>query len=139
MKPKHQHRIVLIAALAASAFAGAPAVAAQMTPGLWEYTTKIDMPGMAMPPHTAQQCMKAADVSDTRKTLPIDKHCETSDVKYEGNTVSWKMRCDAPQAMTGSGSMTQEATRSSGTVKMSMQGMNVTSHIEGKRIGDCAQ
>lgn len=143
MNTTRQHRSTFFAAALAAAVSAAPAVPAfaapQMTPGMWEYTVKVEMPGMNMPGNTVKQCYTPADVADSRKALPVDKHCDVSDMKTEGNTVSWKMRCGGPQAMSGSGTMTLEPTRTSGIIKMSTQGMNMTEHIEGKRIGDCAK
>ena len=44
------------------------AAAAQMTPGMYEYTIKISMPGGPgnMPPQTSQRCLGAKDLEGTK-------------------------------------------------------------------------
>lgn len=117
-----------------------------MTPGLWEITMKSEiqgMPGgMGMPATTMTQCVKPADVQDSKRTVPQqDPKCEMKDYKLQGNTASWRFECKGPEAMSGAGSMTYSGNSYSGTTKMSMkqQGrvINMTQTYSGKRLGDC--
>ena len=117
-----------------------------MTPGLWEINMKSEiqgMPGgMGMPATTMRQCVRPADVQDSKRTVPQqDPKCEMKDYKLEGNTASWRFECKGPETMSGSGNMTYSGNSYSGTTKMSMkqQGrvINMNQSYSGKRLGDC--
>src|ERR1044072_3261103 len=75
--------------------------------GRWE--VKIEMEGMpqAMPARTTIQCITPDDAKDPQKSMPESGRgrgngdCKMSDYKTEGNKVSWAMKCEGPQAMSG--------------------------------------
>lgn len=112
-----------------------------MTPGLWEITTKSGIQGM--PATTMTQCVRPADIQDSKRAVPQqDPKCEMKDYKLQGNTASWRFECKGPEAMSGSGSITYSGNSYSGTTKMSMkqqgQVMNMPqTTYSGRRIGDC--
>jgi len=142
-------RFATLSLLAATLLsAPAHAAAPNMKEGLWEITTKMEMPGMpgGMKPQVMQQCFTKKDLDDPRKTAPSggdpkDNRCQMTDYKMQGNTATWNMACKGEDAMTGSGSITYSGTSYTGTNKMSMKrGGNVqtmTTHYNGKHIGDC--
>jgi hypothetical protein len=121
------------------------ASAAEMLPGLWEITMKMEMPGMpmAMPPQVARHCYTPQDVKEGRKTIPRseDKNCKITNHKVSGSTVTWSIECTGEHAMTGTGTMTLGATSYSGTGKSKMkeggETMEMIQTMTGKRLGDC--
>lgn len=121
------------------------AESSNMQPGLWEITTKMEMPGMPMqlPPNTMQHCYSAQDLAQAHNAVPQDEsgNCRIEDYKLEGNTASWSIVCSGPNAMRGRATMTMEPTSYHGSMKSSMQGpagnMQMTTHWRGRRIGDC--
>ena len=133
------------------AFISAPmmALAAGMQPGLWEITSSTEMSSMnvKMPSQTFQHCYTPADVADAKNIVPKDpksNQCRAADIKKSGDTVSWKMTCNGPHAMTGSGTITYGDDSYSGVMRMNMAGaggmaMDMTQKYSGKRLGDCAK
>jgi uncharacterized protein DUF3617 len=119
--------------------------AAEMQPGMWEITSRTEMQGMpkAMPPRTIRHCYTKKDIEDKKPTMPQsqDKNCEIKDYQVQGNKASWSMECTGENAMRGSGTMTVEATKFSGTMKSQLnqdgQMMDITQSWSGKRLGDC--
>ena len=119
----------------------APALAASgpdMEPGLWEITSRVKMPGMELPANTMTQCITKESLVPQGGSGPGQNQCEISDVRIEGDTVSWSITCDSQEGvMTGSGETTYDGDSFEGSSKMSMQGMEITTTMSGKRIGAC--
>lgn len=109
-----------------------------MNEGLWEITSEVKMPGMSMPPSTLTQCITKDDLVPQKAQSAMG--CQVTDVQYKGNTVTWKIECSGQGGvMTGTGQITYNGDSFVGQVKMTMpgQGMKVTTHMKGRRIGDC--
>jgi hypothetical protein len=130
-----------LAALAAPALAQA---APNMSAGLWEITTKSEMPGMPMqmPPTTFRHCYKAEDLKQTKETLPVDKNCKFDDLKESGNSVRWKVSCKTESGpMSGSGEVTYAGQSYTGNMTLigKVEGMdiNMKQSYTAKRVGDC--
>ncbi|NDY42613.1 DUF3617 family protein [Dissulfurirhabdus thermomarina] len=129
---------VLLAAVLAGA---APAAAADMNPGLWEITARMEMEGMPvpMPAHTYTQCI--------REERPVpgggdgrDDACTMKEMKVRGDTVTWTMVCpdqgDGPTRTTGR--ITYKGDRFEGNVEMSEGGrVMMRQRLSGRRIGPC--
>lgn len=130
-------------------FAATPAALAippEMQPGLWEITSKMEMPGMPrMPPQVMRNCYTKKDLEDGRRTVPQsgDKNCEIRDYKLQGNTATWNMECKGEAAMTGSGTMTLGAQSYTGSMKSrTKQGgktIEMNHSWSARRVGDCKQ
>ena len=112
------------------------AVLAAESDELWEITTKMDMPGMAMPAIKHTYCQPKGGAYKPEKG-PQDKNCEMTYIKMSGNTTKWKMHCSGKDAMEGSGEMTRTADTMNGTIKMSMKHGQMTQVMSGKRVGTC--
>lgn len=134
--------VIGLAGLAGVAHGAVPS----MQEGLWEITSKMEMPGMPMnmPPQTMQRCYTQKDFSEPQKMGPPDPSgtkCGTSDYKLQGNTATWKMACKGENAMTGAGSVTYTGNAYSGVNKMEMtrdgKTMNMTLNHSGKYLGPC--
>ena len=107
-------------------------------PGLWEWTTKVEMAGMPvqMPPVTGTKCITEEDL--VPDNLDLGKGCEMIENSITENTVTWKMKCQVGQGeslMTGQ--ISYEKNSAAGTMVMAAQGMEVRSTINGRRVGHC--
>lgn len=110
--------------------------------GMWEITTEVDMPGMAMkiPPMVYRQCLSKEDI--VPKQGPVDQEiCTYSSPKTKGDRVSWSVECKSPGGKTRSdGEITYRGTSFDGTLTMNMSGaiqMSATNRMSGRRVGDC--
>ena len=135
-------------ALALSLFGvGAAMVIAQggMRPGRWETTMQMEMAGspVLMPAMKQSRCITPAEAKDPSSLASPPggrggkSDCKMSDQKVSGNTMSWKMTCASPEAMTGTGEMTFGDDSYTGIMKMNMAQGAMSMKLEGKRLGDC--
>ena len=119
-----------------------PAWGMNLTPGKYEITSKVDMPGMpgGMPPTTITQCLTEQD--PVPHTSAGAKGCKITNMTTEGDTVKYALVCKQ-QGMESksSGEMTYKGETFYGTTQTKMgssgDGMTITTKISGKRIGEC--
>jgi len=132
-------------ALSIAAFAQGP-----RRDGQWEVKMEMEMAGMpaGMPPFTTTQCITPDEAKDPQKAMPQmgrggrgrgNQNCTVSDYKMEGNKVSWSMKCEGDQAMTGTGEFTYAADTYTGSIKMETGRGAMTMKYSGKRLGDCVK
>ena len=116
-----------------------------MKEGLWEITSKTEMPGMpfAMPATTFKQCITKKDLVPQGKNTS-QQSCKMIDNKISGNTVTWTMICDQGGTSSKStGKISYNGTTFSGEMKMQTSNpraggmMDITTTMTGKRISDC--
>ena len=110
--------------------------------GNWEVTMQVEVEGMpAMPAKTMTQCVSKEDVADPQKPLlgRASGNCTVSDHKVEGNKVSWSMKCEPPEAMTGTGEIVYGDDAYTGSLKIVREGRTITMKYAGKRLGDCTK
>ena len=137
---------LLIAAGAALIFT--TSVPAQEMPGgLWEMKMKMDMPGLPpeiaaqMGNRTITQCIKPGERKWSEQRSPADrgdKNCEQTDMKVDGNKVSWKMTCK--DGTTGEGTVTHNG-KDAYKMDMTMNSPrgNMKMQMEGKRIAETCE
>ena len=134
---QHKIRTTLLAAICSLAGI-ANATEVNMNPGLWEWTAKMDMPGVPMqvPPSVNRKCITREDlVPETRKP---GQECNIKDLKTSKNSVTWAMTCKSPQGpVATTGKMIYNGNTAHGEIKMNMHGMLMTSKMSGKRLGPC--
>jgi hypothetical protein len=130
--------LLAVCLLPTAAFAASPAKA-----GKWEMTIQTEMSGMPMkmPPHTVSYCLTKEDVENAEKLAPEQQRkngdCKRTDLKVDGNTVSWKMSCEK-SGMTGEGHVTYSGDSYTGGMHMSMaNGNEVNAKYSGKYLGAC--
>lgn len=135
--------------VAVALFAGVTTALAQgpMRPGRWESTMQMQMAGspVQMPEMKNTRCVTPEDAKDPSRSLPSGPEgrggqkpdCKMSDYKASGNTITWKMVCSQPQAMTSTGEMTFTDDSYTGTMKMDSPQGPMTMKLAGKRVGDC--
>lgn len=121
------------------------AAIAGLTPGLYEYTTKMNMPGMSnmpnMPAQTMQHCVTAKDVAAGKgygAPQKGDSDCQVKDMVESGGQFSYKISCTKPQKMDGTvkGAVTATGMTMDMTMAMGSHG-TMTQSTTAKRIGDC--
>jgi len=116
-----------------------------MREGSWEIKAQMEMPGMPMkmPETTMTQCITPEQAKSPSSALPgpsgkpNDSSCKATDQKIDGNTVTWKMSCSAPQSMTGEGRIVFSGDSYTGTMTMTTQQGTMNMKYSGKRLGDC--
>lgn len=138
MKLAHAARITVVVGLSVSALAQAP-----RRDGRWEVKTEMEMPGMPMkmPAMTTTQCITREQADDPQRSVPQGRgapnNCKVSDYKVTGNKVTWSMKCEGPEAMSGTGEITYGENTYEGVMKMEREGQTMTMKYTGKRLGDC--
>jgi hypothetical protein len=114
--------------------------------GLWEITSKMEMPGMSMqmPARKHTQCLTKKNMLKTMvpKEQTQEEECKITDQKISGNTVTWTMKCSGEDAMDVNGKTTYNGDTFKGTITMISNDpdegkMKIINHISGKRIGEC--
>ena len=122
------------------------AAAAQMKPGMYEYTIKISMPGAPanMSGQTMQRCLAKKDLEGNKAyQMPQGpgSDCQVKDMVESAGKFSYKMACSKPQKMDGAVQGTFTQTGMNMDMTMAMDGMPgpMTQSITAKRVGDCAQ
>ena len=113
-----------------------------MNPGKYEIIVQVKMAGMPgeMPPQTSTQCITKKDpVPNSSKGA---QGCRITDMKTEGNTVTYKMECDQQGTKIKSyGKITYKGDSFDGMTRTNMGpsagNMTMTMTMSGKRIGTC--
>ena len=114
--------------------------------GLWEITTKIEMPGMPMqmPARKHTQCLTKKNMLKTMvpREQAQEEECKITDTKISGNTITWVMKCSGEDAVEATGKITYRGDTFEGTITMISNDpkegkMKMIHHISGRRIGEC--
>jgi len=100
----------------------------------WEISSKMEMPGMAMPAQTQKACLSK---TDPKGAPDQDKNCKITDQKISGNKTTMKMQCSGKEPMTAELETTHSATAFSSIMKMKMKDGSMTMTSSGKLIGRC--
>jgi hypothetical protein len=125
---------MLVFALAAS-----NTTAAQGKDGLWEISSKMEMPGMpmAMPGQVSRVCIgKNAKDEDL---IPKQGECRMVDSKRVGSKFMYTMDCAGASPSTVAGEVTFGSYAYDGKMRMTMKQTQDTMDVSfaGKRVGDC--
>ena len=139
-------RIVLTLAVAAS-LTGSLQAQGPRRDGRWEVTVQMEMPGApaAMPPMNVTQCITPEEAKNPGSALPqgpgssMPDGCKMMDMKTTGNKVSWALKCEGPEAMSGTGEVVYGDASFEGLMKMMRGGQTMTMKYSGKRLGDCTK
>jgi len=123
--------------------AATPSIAADMTPGQYEYTLKMNMPGgPSMPAQTVQRCLSKQDVSGTKAfEMPAgpNSDCQIKDLTRSGGQFAYRVACTRPEKIDSSVKGTHTATGMTMEMTMAMPGAPspITQSITARRLGDC--
>jgi hypothetical protein len=136
----------LLRIITALALAVPLAAAAQLRPGMYEYTIKMSMPGAPanMSAQTMQRCLAKKDLEGNKAyQMPqgAGSDCQIKDMVESAGKFSYKMACTKPQKMDGTvqGSFTQTGMNMDMTMTMDGMPGPMTQSIIAKRLGDCTQ
>lgn len=140
-----KHGIAFLALSTLTLFASPMAfAAATLTPGMYDYTMKMNMPGAPanMPAQTFQRCLGAKDVAGNaafQSPTSPDSDCKIKDLVQSGSQFSYKMSCTKPEKMDSAVKGTVTATSMMMDMTMTMAGAPgpMTQTMTAKRIGDC--
>lgn len=108
---------------------------------LWEVVTKIDIPGMAIPPQANRVCAQAGKMRNEDK-IPQDKNCSVLESRQSGDKYTFNMACEQNGSkMTGAGEVISGQDSYQGTVRTQStaagQAMSVTTNFSGRKVGNC--
>lgn len=121
----------------------------EMPPGLWQITSKMDMPGM--PPEmaakmangmTVTQCIKPGEAKWNEQRTPMmprgEGKCDPVQPTVDGNVVTWSMKC--ADGMTGDGKLTHNG-KDAYKMKMNVNSPrgSMVMNMEGKKIADTCE
>ncbi len=136
MKLKHMFAVFVLVSLPTTILA-----ADGIREGMWEITTKMEMPGMPMemPPTTIKHCYTKEEVKDQKNMINRDKNCTIIDFKKSGNKVSWKTKCTGKNAGMFSGEtvFSGDSYESVMTMQLDANKSHSAMNMKGKKIGDC--
>lgn len=106
--------------------------------GKWETTVETTVGDRAMPAHSSTHCItkEEAEKSENLVPKPTRGDCTISDMKVDGNTVSWKVSC-AKSGTNGEGTMTYAGDSYTGHMKMKTPQFDVNVKYSGKYLGAC--
>jgi hypothetical protein len=119
--------------------------------GKWEIKMEMEMAGLSagMPPVTTEQCITPEEANDPQKMAPQmgrgrggrgGGNCTVSDYKVDGNKVTYSVKCEGQQPMSGTGEFIYTADSYTGVMTMDMGGRGtMTMKSSGKRLGDCTK
>lgn len=141
-----QRKLICLAGLATALFALPPTAAAAMSPGLYEYSVKMEMAGAPpnMPTQTSQRCLTAKDMEGNKAyemQHDASSDCRVRDLVQNGAQFSYNMVCTKPQKLDGMVKGSSTATSLTMDMTMNIAGMPgaMTQKITAKRLGDCKQ
>ena len=130
--------VMPLAATAASA-------SAELSPGQYEYTIKMNMPGVPnLPVQTVLHCISAKDVAGNMafQAPPTpNTDCKTTDMNQSAGQFSYKISCTKPERMdsTVKGTFTGTALTMDMTMVSAKMPGPMTQTITAKRVGDCKE
>ncbi|MEQ1438999.1 DUF3617 domain-containing protein [Fontimonas sp. SYSU GA230001] len=130
-----------LASLLALTF-GAPALAdTTPQPGQWEYSIKMEMPGMpfAMPPMSVKQCLTETDAKRGAVYTDQKSDCKVENLKQSGGKVSYDVVCTGEHAVKGHYEFTVTPTSLDGVGTMDVQGQTMRHVMSGKYLGPCGK
>lgn len=123
-----------LAGLAADAPPAAPAKGDQ-----WEVVSQMSMEGMPMqfPPQKRTVCSpkqwKEAPGANDEK-----RKCTSSDFAMTGPKATWKVHCEGPPPMDGTGEITRDGAEAfAGSIKFTTTEATMNVKLTGKRLGEC--
>jgi len=136
-------KVIFAATLLFSSFLVATAGAEpEIQDGEWEITVATEMEGMPvmMPAMNFRRCLTKENMAPNMEEP--GQECEISDTKVDGNTASWKVRCQGAEGATaGRGQVTYADDKMTGTTTMTIEDegetMVITQRITGHRLGEC--
>ena len=126
-----------------------PALAADLSPGLWEITVDARVaaaPNLSTGPLKLTQCLTAADARDPSRVLggvsnPGASGCAYSNKTDSGGIFSFSMQCAGSLALQSRGTVAYSADSMNGTItaiaNIGGQRTEITNRVAARRLGAC--
>lgn len=113
--------------------------AANMRDGLWEISSRTDMPGMPVKaqPTVVRHCYTKEEVRDQKRVIARDGACTITDMKSSGTRVNWTMKCAGPNPATMTGETVFGDDSYTSTMHMKSGGHSMTTRVKARRVGNC--
>jgi len=113
---------------------------AQGTDDLWEITSRMDLPGMALsvPAQVVKLCVAKNGKDD--EYIPRKADCKIVDSKRTGNKFTYKMACGGTEPATMEGEVLWGTGAYEGKMRMTTTKTNESMQMtySGQRVGSCA-
>lgn len=119
----------------------------EMPIGLWQATSKIEMQVAGAATRMEDKVFTICVTETNRRKwsermknqgVNSSQHCERTDIKSEGNSVTWKMRCD--NGASGDGTVTHNGRDAFTIVKnLSSAKGNIKKTVDGKKIAEICE
>jgi hypothetical protein len=111
-----------------------PAAAQQKEPGvLWEHTVEMEMPGFKMPATTTKSCAPKGQL--TEPPGAGREKCKVTNLKHDGNRMTWDVVCEGSEGMGGHGDITSTADGYAGFMTMRGPQGEMRMNMRGKKLG----
>ena len=117
----------------------ADAPAAPVKGEQWEVVSQMSMDGMPMqfPPQKTTVCT-AKEWKEPPGANDQKRKCTSSDFKMTGPKATWKVHCDGPPPMDGTGELTRDgADAFAGAIKFVTTEATMNVKLIGRRLGEC--
>jgi hypothetical protein len=114
------------------------ALADEPTGQMWRESTTMEMPGMTMPAHTMEVCVRTGkeDEALARSQGPgMNNNCAVQDQKRDGNKFTATLICTGKQPMQGTIEVIHNGDHSTTTMVFSMNGTQMTMKTDSQKIG----
>jgi len=114
------------------------ALADEPTGQMWRESTTMVMPGMTMPAHTMEVCVRTGkeDEALSRPQAPgMNNNCAVQDQKRDGNKFTATLVCTGKQPMQGTIEVIHNGDHSTMTMVFSMNGTQMTMKTDSQKIG----
>lgn len=135
---KFSKRLVLVFVFVYGMFSSLSASELNVKPGMWEWTTTMEMVGMPFtpPPMVYSSCVSKDEFIPQKSDENVD--CKMLKQKITRDSVEWKMECNAESGTSLSeGKIFYSGTTAKGKVTVTTQGMIMISTFSGHRTGAC--
>lgn len=129
---------IVLGIIASVTSLAALAADSRMQAGLYDYTVKMEIPGMPfpMPAQKLQHCLTQADVDSGKQyDNQQNKDCEVKNLKQSANSASFDLACK--DGTTGSASYTFTGNSMTGKTVMTKEGHPMTINMSAARAGAC--
>jgi hypothetical protein len=137
--------MLLVAMFVFLVWAAGYAAELNLSDGLWEITTSVEMAGIpagSMPPQKVTQCITKKDAVPQKPDK--DQECKMTSNKVIGDTVTWNMQCRMKDGgkIDSDGKVTYKMDTFDGVSNVNMtepgaQAVKMTQRMSGRRIGEC--
>ncbi|MBV8936965.1 MAG: DUF3617 family protein [Alphaproteobacteria bacterium] len=136
-------KVALLTVLLVGSGSIAPQAADEIKSGIWQFTTRMQLPGGAQPPAGGSPPMTLTACIDSANPIPAESQCKLEQMDRRGSVVTWTMTCNSPRgAIRSAGSAryagdTMEATLTARVPGPNGQPVDSPGSITGRYLAPC--